>query len=78
MNKVLNDWVNEISELTCPDRVVWCDGSQQEYQGLIDELVASGDFTVLNEETYPGCYLYRSDPQDVARVEHLAPRLVGL
>ncbi|HIL12272.1 MAG TPA: phosphoenolpyruvate carboxykinase (GTP), partial [Deltaproteobacteria bacterium] len=71
MNKVLNDWVNEISELTCPDRVVWCDGSQEEYQGLIDQLVASGDFTVLNEETYPGCYLYRSDPQDVARVEHL-------
>ena len=71
MNKVLNDWVNEVSELTCPDRVVWCDGSQQEYQGLIDQLVASGDLTVLNEEAYPGCYLYRSDPQDVARVEHL-------
>ncbi|MFQ5352813.1 MAG: phosphoenolpyruvate carboxykinase (GTP), partial [Candidatus Binatia bacterium] len=61
----------EIATLTKPDRVVWCDGSEAEYHDMVDGMVASGQFTKLNEETYPGCYLYRSDPQDVARVEHL-------
>lgn len=67
----LSDWVNEIAALTRPDRIHWCDGSDAEYQSLIDQMVASGDLMPLNAETNPNCYLHRSDPTDVARVEHL-------
>lgn len=67
----LSDWVDEIAALTRPDRIHWCDGSDAEYQSLIDEMVASGDLMPLNAQTNPNCYLHRSDPTDVARVEHL-------
>jgi len=52
-----------------PDRVFWCDGSQREYQSLCDLMVKTGTFTRLNERLRPGCYLARSHPSDVARVE---------
>jgi phosphoenolpyruvate carboxykinase (GTP) len=65
------DWVAEVQQLTQPARVHWCDGSQVEFQRLRGELTASGELRVLNPQSYPGCYLYRSDPTDVARVEHL-------
>src|SRR5271155_3082139 len=65
------DWVSEVGELTQPDRVHWCDGSQFEFQRLRGELTASGQLLELNPHTFPSCYLYRSDPTDVARVEHL-------
>jgi phosphoenolpyruvate carboxykinase (GTP) len=70
-NAALRRWVDETAALTKPARVHWCDGSDAEYQGLIDLMVARGDLLPLNPETYPNCYLHRSDPTDVARVEHL-------
>jgi phosphoenolpyruvate carboxykinase (GTP) len=57
--------------LTAPDRIVWCDGSDEEYQRLVQQQLADGTLHKLNEQTFPGCYLHRSDPKDVARVEHL-------
>jgi phosphoenolpyruvate carboxykinase (GTP) len=71
MHRELESWVREVADLTKPDRVVWCDGSDAEYQRLVEEQVASGTLHRLNEATFPNCYLHRSDPRDVARVEHL-------
>jgi len=70
-NAALKKWVDEVSKLTKPDQIYWCDGSENEYQRLIKEMLASGDLIELNQKTYPNCYLHRSDPSDVARVEHL-------
>ena len=69
--KSLGDWVAEVAELTQPDKIHWCDGSEQEYRSLIKQMLADGTLIELNQKTYPRCYLHRSDPQDVARVEHL-------
>ena len=65
------DWVAQVRELTQPDRVYWCDGSQVEFRRLRGELVSRGELRELNQQSYPGCSLARSDPSDVARVEHL-------
>jgi len=70
-NADLQQWVDEVSKLTKPDQIHWCDGSEEEYQQLIQEMRATGDLLELNQESYPNCYLHRSDPTDVARVEHL-------
>jgi phosphoenolpyruvate carboxykinase (GTP) len=67
----LNQWVDDVARLTQPDRVQWCDGSSAEYAALIDLMLANGDLTRLNPDTHPDCYLHRSHPGDVARVEHL-------
>lgn len=68
-NTQLIDWIKEIEELCQPDQVYLCDGSQEEYDRLCQELVDQGTFIKLNEELRPGSFLCRSDPRDVARVE---------
>ena len=69
-NQKLNSWVKEIEELCQPDRVYWCDGSEEENERLLKEMVDSGSAIPLNPEKRPGCYLFRSHPSDVARVEN--------
>ncbi len=68
-NKRLKAWVAEAVALCKPARVHWCDGSQAEYDGLCEELVRHGTFTRLNPDKRPNCFLARSHPSDVARVE---------
>ena len=70
-NTELQSWVKEVSEMTKPDNIYWCNGSKEEYEEFIQQMLGTGDLMKLNEETFPNCYLHRSDPSDVARVEHL-------
>ena len=71
LSREVTAWVDEVAQLTLPARIHWCDGSEAEFQALQRELTASKSLLALDQASYPGCYLYRSDPSDVARVEHL-------
>ncbi|MFN3952065.1 MAG: phosphoenolpyruvate carboxykinase (GTP) [Thermaurantimonas sp.] len=62
-------WVKKMQDLLKPDRVYWCDGSEEEYKAICDALVKKGTFIPLNEEKRPGSFACFSDPSDVARVE---------
>lgn len=68
-NKKLQNWVKEMADMCQPDKIYWCDGSQEENDRLLQEMVDSGMAIRLNQKKRPGCYLFRSDPSDVARVE---------
>jgi phosphoenolpyruvate carboxykinase (GTP) len=67
----LEQWVDDSARLTQPGHVVWCDGSEAEWERLTREMLAAGHTLRLNEKTYPNCFLHRSDPSDVARTEHV-------
>jgi phosphoenolpyruvate carboxykinase (GTP) len=71
VTSVAQKWVSEAAGMTRPSRVVWCDGSKTEYDGLIEAMLADGTLLPLNQRTYPNCYLHRSHPSDVARTEQL-------
>jgi phosphoenolpyruvate carboxykinase (GTP) len=62
-------WVDEMAHLCLPERIHWCDGSEAEKEALTKEAVKRGILIPLNQEKHPGCYLHRSNPNDVARVE---------
>ncbi len=68
-NERLLAWIHDVEELCRPDKVQWCDGSQEEYDVLCAEMVERGTFIKLNRKLRPNSYLCRSDPSDVARVE---------
>jgi phosphoenolpyruvate carboxykinase (GTP) len=65
------EWVASVARLTQPDRLQWCDGSPAETARLRNELIARKELAPLNPQTFPDCYIARSHPSDVARVEHL-------
>ncbi len=69
LNQNLVKWVNEVAEKTKPDKIFWCDGSEEENREIVNLLVSKGQFIRLNEREYSNCYLYRTNENDVARVE---------
>jgi len=68
-NQAVLAWIDEQVSLTKPDKVVWIDGTEAQLDQLRAEACSTGELYKLNEEKLPGCYLHRSDPSDVARVE---------
>jgi phosphoenolpyruvate carboxykinase (GTP) len=71
MNLDVSSWVDAVAKHTQPDHVYWCDGSAAEFQALQRELIADKELLPLDAQSFPGCVLSRSNPSDVARVEHL-------
>ena len=67
----LEQWVDDCAAITRPKAVHWCDGSTAEYDRLVGDMLQSRTLLELNQQEFPGCYLHRSDPNDVARTEHL-------
>ncbi|MBV8377216.1 MAG: phosphoenolpyruvate carboxykinase (GTP) [Verrucomicrobia bacterium] len=67
----ISAWVEKTAELCQPDQVFWCSGSEAEKQSLTDLAVRQGTLSPLDRKKWPGCYLHRSNPNDVARVEEL-------
>jgi len=70
-NRALAEWVAEAARRTQPDEIVWCDGSIAERQRLTAQAEAAGILIRLNQQKRPGCYLHRSNPNDVARTEEV-------
>ena len=69
-NKYVNEWIKEMAELTCPDKIVWIDGSDEQREALREEACATSEMFKLNQDKLPGCYLNRTAVNDVARVEN--------
>lgn len=70
-NQNLLDWIKKMAEMCQPDDIVLIDGSAEQKAKLEKEAVAAGELIPLNEEKLPGCFLHRTNPNDVARTEHL-------
>ncbi len=68
-NPTLTKWLEEMKALLTPDKVVWIDGSDEQREELRALAVELGELTKLNQDVLPGCYLHRTNPNDVARVE---------
>ncbi len=68
-NKMAIAWLDEMKTMLNPDKVVWIDGSEEQLDALRKQAVEEGTMIPLNEEKLPGCYLHRTAPNDVARVE---------
>ena len=68
-NKAVREWIKEMAKMTCPDRIVWIDGSDAQRDELRAEACSTGEMIKLNQELLPGCYLHRTAINDVARVE---------
>ena len=68
-NKHITEWIKEMAEMTCPDNIVWIDGTNEQAEKLRAEACATGEMIKLNEELLPNCYLHRTAVNDVARVE---------
>lgn len=68
-NKYVLSWVEEMAALTCPDKIVWIDGTEEQADALRAEACSTGEIIKLNEEKLPGCYLHHTAVNDVARVE---------
>ena len=68
-NKTVLEWLEQMKELLQPDQVLWIDGSNEQLEQLRAEACKTGEMIKLNEEKLPGCYLHRTKPNDVARVE---------
>ena len=62
-------WIEEMTALTKPEKVVWIDGSKEQLDALTEEALASGEMIKLNQDKFPGCLYHRTKPNDVARVE---------
>src|SRR5437868_4027393 len=71
MSTPLEQWVEQVSRMTRPKQVVWCDGSQREAEQMKEIMLGQGRTFQLNEKTYPNSLLSRSDPSDVARTEEV-------
>ncbi|MCX7614524.1 MAG: phosphoenolpyruvate carboxykinase (GTP) [Clostridiales bacterium] len=69
-NKAVLDWIDEMSKMTTPDKIVWIDGSKKQIADLEKEACLTGEIIELNQEKLPGCYYHRTAVNDVARVEH--------
>ena len=68
-NKFVLDWIEEMADMTCPDQIVWIDGSHEQAEALRAEACSTGEMIKLNQDLLPGCYLHRTAVNDVARVE---------
>ena len=68
-NKHVISWIDEMAAMTCPDKIVWIDGSEAQAEELRKEACSTGEMIKLNEELLPNCYLHRTAVNDVARVE---------
>ena len=69
--EIIKNWVKTVSKFTNPDDIVWCNGSEDEYNQLTNQMIKNDTLIPLNNLQYPNCYLYRSDINDVARSENL-------